>query len=47
MPVKAALEMTGAIPSGTLRLPMVELDDPQRAVVRDALESVGLTVTAG
>ncbi len=47
MPVKAALEMTGAIPCGALRLPMVELDDAQRAVVRDALEAVGLTVTAG
>jgi 4-hydroxy-tetrahydrodipicolinate synthase len=47
MPVKAALEMTGTIPSGTLRLPMVELDDAQRAVVREALEAVGLAVTAG
>ncbi len=47
MPVKAALEMIGAIPSGTLRLPMVELDDAQRRVVRDALEAVGLTVRAG
>ena len=46
MPIKAALEMTGLIPSGTLRLPMVELDEAQRAVVRAALESVGLTVTA-
>jgi 4-hydroxy-tetrahydrodipicolinate synthase len=47
MPIKAALEMTGTIPSGTVRLPMVELDDAQRDVVRAALESVGLTVTAG
>lgn len=47
MPLKAALEMTGIIPSGTMRLPMVELDDAQRDVVRTALESVGLTVTAG
>jgi 4-hydroxy-tetrahydrodipicolinate synthase len=46
MPVKAMLEMTGIIPSGTLRLPMVELDGPQREVVKAALESVGLTVTA-
>jgi 4-hydroxy-tetrahydrodipicolinate synthase len=46
MPLKAALEMTGVIPSGTMRLPMVELDDAQRGVVRTALESVGLTVTA-
>jgi 4-hydroxy-tetrahydrodipicolinate synthase len=47
MPLKAAMEMTGTIPSGALRLPMVELDDAQRDVMRQALESVGLTVTAG
>jgi 4-hydroxy-tetrahydrodipicolinate synthase len=47
MPLKAAMEMTGTIPSGVLRLPMVELDDAQRDVMRQALESVGLTVTAG
>jgi 4-hydroxy-tetrahydrodipicolinate synthase len=47
MPLKAALEMTGAIPSGTMRLPMVEIDAAQRDVVRSALEAVGLTVTAG
>jgi 4-hydroxy-tetrahydrodipicolinate synthase len=47
MPIKAAMAMTGAIPSGTMRLPMVELDDAQRDMVRTALESVGLTVTAG
>jgi 4-hydroxy-tetrahydrodipicolinate synthase len=46
MPLKAALEMTGTIPSGKLRLPMVELDDAQRAVMRTALETVGLTVAA-
>jgi 4-hydroxy-tetrahydrodipicolinate synthase len=46
MPIKAALEMVGTIPSGALRLPMVELDDSQRRVVHDALETVGLTVTA-
>jgi 4-hydroxy-tetrahydrodipicolinate synthase len=46
MPIKAAMAMTGAIPSDTMRLPMVELDDAQRDVVRAALESVGLTVTA-
>ena len=28
MPVKAALEMTGTIPRATMRLPMVELDEP-------------------
>ena len=47
MPIKAALEMTGIIPSGRLRLPMVELDDAQRGVMREALERVGLTVAAG
>jgi 4-hydroxy-tetrahydrodipicolinate synthase len=47
MPLKAALEMAGTIPSGTMRLPMVELDEAQRDVMRTALESVGLTVTAG
>jgi 4-hydroxy-tetrahydrodipicolinate synthase len=46
IPVKAAMEMLGLIPSGTLRLPMVELDDAQRGVMRTALESVGLTVAA-
>jgi 4-hydroxy-tetrahydrodipicolinate synthase len=46
MPIKAALEMTGAIPSGTMRLPMVELDLGQREVVRSALETVGVAVTA-
>jgi 4-hydroxy-tetrahydrodipicolinate synthase len=42
IPVKAALEMTGLIPSGTLRLPLVPADDGQRATVRAALEGVGL-----
>lgn len=43
IPLKAALEMTGLIPSGTLRLPLVPADEQQRATVRAALESVGLT----
>ena len=43
IPLKAALEMTGLIPSGTLRLPLVPADDEQRATVRTALEGVGLT----
>jgi 4-hydroxy-tetrahydrodipicolinate synthase len=46
MPIKAAMAMTGAIPSGAMRLPMVEVDDAQRAVIRAALEGAGLTVTA-
>jgi 4-hydroxy-tetrahydrodipicolinate synthase len=44
IPVKAALAMTGLIPSGTLRLPLVPADAEQRATVRAALEGVGLTV---
>jgi 4-hydroxy-tetrahydrodipicolinate synthase len=43
IPVKAALEMTGLIPSGRLRLPLVPADAEQRAVIGAALESVGLT----
>ena len=46
IPVKAALEMMGLIPTGTLRLPMVPADAEQRATVRAALENVGLSVTA-
>jgi 4-hydroxy-tetrahydrodipicolinate synthase len=47
MPVKAAIAMAGIVPSGTMRLPMVELDSSQREIVRAALEGVGLTATAG
>jgi 4-hydroxy-tetrahydrodipicolinate synthase len=47
MPLKAALEMAGTIPSGAVRLPLVALDPDQREVVRSALEAVGMTVTAG
>ena len=47
MPVKAALEMLGTIPCGAMRLPMVELDEVQREVVREALGSVGLSPTGG
>jgi 4-hydroxy-tetrahydrodipicolinate synthase len=43
IPVKAALEMTGLIPSGGLRLPLVRADEEQLDVVRTALESVGQT----
>jgi 4-hydroxy-tetrahydrodipicolinate synthase len=46
MPIKAAMAMVGAIPTGTMRLPLVELDAAQREVVRSALEATGLTVTA-
>ena len=47
IPVKTAMHMLGLIPSDTLRLPMVPADEAQRAVVRAALEGLGLTVTAG
>jgi 4-hydroxy-tetrahydrodipicolinate synthase len=42
IPLKAALEMRGLIPHGGLRLPLVPVDESQRAAVRDALESAGL-----
>ena len=42
IPVKAALEMTGLIPTGALRLPLVPVDVEQRETVRAALEGVGL-----
>jgi len=45
IPIKGALEMLG-ICSGRLRLPMVPLDDAQRAVVREALVGAGLEVVA-
>lgn len=46
IPIKAAVEMLGMIPSARMRLPMVEADDEQRAVVRQALEAHGLTVAS-
>ena len=46
MPVKAALEIAGLIPSGTLRLPMVPVDAEQRAVMREALDAVGVAVAS-
>ena len=45
MPLKGALEMLG-ICSGRMRLPMVPMDDAQSAVVRGALEDLGLEVGA-
>jgi 4-hydroxy-tetrahydrodipicolinate synthase len=45
MPLKAALGMLGLC-SERMRLPMVPLDDGQRAVVRSALEQSGLEVVA-
>jgi 4-hydroxy-tetrahydrodipicolinate synthase len=46
MPVKAALEIAGLIPSGALRLPMVPVDAEQRATIRDALDAVGVPVVS-
>jgi 4-hydroxy-tetrahydrodipicolinate synthase len=45
IPVKAGLEMLG-ICSARARLPIVEADDEQRAVVRKALEAQGLLSAA-
>ncbi len=44
IPLKAALEMTGLIPHGGLRLPLFELDADQRATVREALGAAGVAV---
>jgi 4-hydroxy-tetrahydrodipicolinate synthase len=46
IPLKAALAMTGLIPNGGLRLPMVEADAQQRAAVREALDAVGIAVAS-
>jgi 4-hydroxy-tetrahydrodipicolinate synthase len=46
MPLKAALEIAGLIPSGTLRLPMVPVDRGQEEIIRNALEAVGVPVGA-
>jgi len=46
IPLKAALEMTGTIPHGGLRLPLYELDADQRTTVREALAVAGVAVEA-
>jgi len=46
IPLKAALEMTGLIPAGGLRLPLVEVNAEQRAAVRKALDAVGVAVAS-
>lgn len=46
MPLKAALEIAGLIPSGTMRLPMVPVDATQRTTIRDALDAVGVPVAS-
>jgi len=45
IPIKAALEMLG-LASGRMRLPLVAVDAEQRAVVRAALEGIGLPVAS-
>jgi len=42
IPVKAAAEMAGLIPSARMRLPMVEADERVRTELRTALEAQGL-----
>jgi 4-hydroxy-tetrahydrodipicolinate synthase len=42
IPVKAAAEMLGLIPSARMRLPMLEADEQTRAALRKALEAQGL-----
>lgn len=44
MPVKAALDLAGLIPTDAMRLPMVPLDDAQRATVSAALEALDVAV---
>ena len=46
IPLKAALAMTGLLPAGGLRLPLVEADAGQRAAVREALDAVGVAVAS-
>ena len=44
--IKAALEMAGLIPSGRLRLPLVEATPVQRDILRTVLERRGILVRA-
>jgi len=46
IPIKAALVMTGLIPHGGLRLPLVEANAEQSAAVRAALAAVGAAVAS-
>jgi 4-hydroxy-tetrahydrodipicolinate synthase len=46
IPVKAAVHMLGLIDHGTLRLPLVEVDDGEREAVRMTLERHGLLARA-
>lgn len=44
IPVKAALQMLGLIDTATMRLPLVEANEEQRAVVREGLIAAGISV---
>ena len=44
--IKAALEMTGLIPSGRLRLPLVEATPVEREILRTVLERQGILARA-
>ncbi|HSR93831.1 MAG TPA: dihydrodipicolinate synthase family protein, partial [Solirubrobacterales bacterium] len=46
MPLKAALEIGGLIPSGAMRLPMVPVGAEQRAAIHAALDAVGVTAAS-
>jgi 4-hydroxy-tetrahydrodipicolinate synthase len=45
MPIKAALAIAGLIPSDSLRLPLVPVDESQRATIRVALERAGVSLS--
>lgn len=47
IPLKAALEMAGLIPSGGLRLPLVPATEEERRTVRELLERAGVSVEVG
>jgi 4-hydroxy-tetrahydrodipicolinate synthase len=46
IPIKAALDLLGLPGGGALRLPLVEADERERAVLRGALQRHGLLATA-
>jgi 4-hydroxy-tetrahydrodipicolinate synthase len=46
MPLKAALDLAGLIPTGTMRLPMLPVNAEQRAIIREALDVVGVPVAS-
>src|SRR5690606_16804373 len=45
IPVKAALELTGVLSDGRLRLPMVPATEEERARIREALAAHGALAT--